>query len=151
MSSYMFWDIYRQHASSFKYGKIRTMGAVLVAISIPIFTSQLEKSRDSVTASNVRAAYAEASAAKLTGESSGNATLNTDGTVSVANVEVKGEQTNGAFGSAAAGGTAAKASSFDLPFTLGNGAAVAFDKKGENNITIKFTWDSSDKCNASVE
>lgn len=104
------------------------MGAVLVAISIPIFTSQLEKSRDSVTASNVRAAYAEASAAKLTGESSGNATLNTDGTVSVANVEVKGEQTNGAFGSAA-----------------------AFDKKGENNITIKFTWDSSDKCTASVE
>lgn len=124
--------------------------AVLVAISIPIFTSQLEKSRDSVTASNVRAAYAEASAAKLTGESSGNATLNTDGTVSVANVEVKGEQTNGAFGAAAAGGTAAKASSFDLPFTLGNGAAAAFDKKGENNITIKFTWDSSDKCTASV-
>lgn len=34
--------------------------AVLVAISIPIFTTQLEKSRDSVTVANLRAAYAEA-------------------------------------------------------------------------------------------
>ena len=33
---------------------------VLVAISIPIFTSQLEKSRDAVTLSNIRAAYAQA-------------------------------------------------------------------------------------------
>ena len=39
--------------------------AVLVAISIPIFTSQLEKSRDAVTVSNIRAAYAEASAEYL--------------------------------------------------------------------------------------
>lgn len=36
--------------------------AVLVAISIPIFTSQLEKSRDAVTIANVRAAYAQACA-----------------------------------------------------------------------------------------
>ena len=34
--------------------------AVLVAISIPIFTTQLEKSRDAVTVANLRAAYAEA-------------------------------------------------------------------------------------------
>ena len=33
--------------------------AVLVAISIPIFTTQLEKSRESVDAANIRAAYAE--------------------------------------------------------------------------------------------
>lgn len=39
---------------------------VLVAISIPIFTSQLEKSRDAVTLSNIRAAYAEVQAAYLT-------------------------------------------------------------------------------------
>lgn len=36
--------------------------AVLVAISIPIFTSQLEKSREAVDMANLRAAYAEASA-----------------------------------------------------------------------------------------
>ena len=33
--------------------------AVLVAISIPIFTSQLEKSREATDAANARAAYAE--------------------------------------------------------------------------------------------
>lgn len=40
--------------------------AVLVAISIPIFTSQLEKARESVDLANVRAAYAQISAAALT-------------------------------------------------------------------------------------
>lgn len=34
--------------------------AVLVAIAIPLFTKQLEKSRDAVTVANLRAAYAEA-------------------------------------------------------------------------------------------
>ena len=41
--------------------------AVLVAIAIPIFTTQLEKSRDAVDLANVRAAYAELSSA-LVGE-----------------------------------------------------------------------------------
>ena len=39
---------------------------VLVAISIPIFTSQLEKSREAVDLANLRAAYAAGSAAALT-------------------------------------------------------------------------------------
>ena len=33
--------------------------AVLVAIAIPVFTSQLEKSREATDAANIRAAYAE--------------------------------------------------------------------------------------------
>ena len=33
--------------------------AVLVAIAIPVFTSQLEKSRDATSVSNLRAGYAE--------------------------------------------------------------------------------------------
>ena len=37
--------------------------AVLVAISIPIFSSQLEKSREATDLANVRAAYAEVIAA----------------------------------------------------------------------------------------
>lgn len=41
---------------------------VLVAISIPIFTSQLEKSREAVDLANIRAAYAECTTAVLTGE-----------------------------------------------------------------------------------
>ena len=39
---------------------------VLVAISIPIFTSQLEKAREATDAANLRSAYAEVSAAALT-------------------------------------------------------------------------------------
>lgn len=43
---------------------------VLVAISIPIFTSQLEKAREATDLANIRSAYAECSAAVLTGDSS---------------------------------------------------------------------------------
>ena len=39
---------------------------VLVAISIPIFTSQLEKSREAVDEANLRSLYAETTAAVLT-------------------------------------------------------------------------------------
>ena len=42
--------------------------AVLVAIGIPIFTSQLEKSREAVDLSDVRSAYAEVMMAAITGE-----------------------------------------------------------------------------------
>ncbi|MBQ1749947.1 MAG: prepilin-type N-terminal cleavage/methylation domain-containing protein, partial [Lachnospiraceae bacterium] len=42
--------------------------AVLVAIAIPIFTSQLEKAREATDAANIRAAYAEVQTAVLTGE-----------------------------------------------------------------------------------
>lgn len=41
--------------------------AVLVAIAIPIFTSQLEKAREAVDAANIRAAYAEVLSDKITG------------------------------------------------------------------------------------
>lgn len=71
--------------SSFNYGKIRTTRAVLVAISIPIFSSQLEKSRDAVDAANVRSAYAEASAAYLT---------ETDGTEADYVYNVEGKSTD---------------------------------------------------------
>lgn len=39
-----------------------------VSNAIPIFTSQLEKSREAVDAANIRAAYAEISADALTGD-----------------------------------------------------------------------------------
>ncbi len=41
---------------------------VLVAISIPIFTSQLEKAREATDAANLRAKYAEVMTCALTGE-----------------------------------------------------------------------------------
>ena len=42
--------------------------AVLVAIAIPVFTSQLEKSREATDLANVRSAYAEQMAAYLTSD-----------------------------------------------------------------------------------
>lgn len=67
--------------------------AVLVAIAIPIFTAQLEKSRDAVTLSNVRAAYAEAQSAYLTGSGDGtHVEISADKkTVTVHDVEAKGK------------------------------------------------------------
>ncbi len=56
--------------------------AVLVAIAIPVFTAQLEKSREAVDAANIRSAYAEFMADKITGE------VSTDGYV----VEIKQEK-----------------------------------------------------------
>ena len=50
---------------------------VLVAISIPIFTSQLEKAREATDLANIRAAYAECSTAALTEDNAGGATYNT--------------------------------------------------------------------------
>lgn len=44
--------------------------AVLVAVSIPVFTSQLEKSREATDLANVRAAYAEVMTAAITEDTS---------------------------------------------------------------------------------
>jgi len=44
---------------------------VLVAVSIPIFTSQLEKSREAVDLANIRAAYAECASEVLTNSTQG--------------------------------------------------------------------------------
>ena len=53
---------------------------VLVAISIPIFKSQLEKAREATDLANIRSAYAECSAAVLTETE---ASTNTDATKGV--------------------------------------------------------------------
>ena len=74
--------------------------AVLVAISIPIFTTQLEKSRDAVSVANIRAAYAEASAAVLTWDgtsatSDGFAISKADTgaiTVTITDIEIKSQK-----------------------------------------------------------
>lgn len=42
--------------------------AVLVAIAIPVFNAQLEKSRESVDAANLRSAYAECAAEIMTAD-----------------------------------------------------------------------------------
>ena len=55
--------------------------AVLVAIGIPIFTSQLEKSREAVDLSDVRSAYAEVMMAAITGDTTAFYTKDTNQTI----------------------------------------------------------------------
>ena len=104
---------------------------VLVAISIPIFTAQLEKARDAVTASNVRAAYAEAQTAWLTGSDSGNASVDATAlTVTVTDVAVKGEVDGGV-----------TTDDFDFPFTMGAGAEAALGRGGKTvTKSLVFTY-----------
>lgn len=71
--------------------------AVLVAIAIPVFTSQLEKSRDATSMSNIRSAYAEAQASYLAEVTSDpNVTIHKDGGkidyIEVKNVKFQGVQ-----------------------------------------------------------
>ena len=68
---------------------------VLVAISIPIFTSQLEKSRDAVTLSNIRAAYAQAQTAELTESSDTTNGVTYTKTANGSTVEVTGVVSKG--------------------------------------------------------
>ena len=65
--------------------------AVLVAIAIPIFTSQLEKSREATDLANVRSAYAEVMAAAIT-EDTTSALYQADGTYKAV-VPLKQKQT----------------------------------------------------------
>lgn len=59
----------RKNAKGFTLPELLVVVAIigiLVAISIPIFSSQLEKSRDAVSIANLRSAYAEAQTEYLT-------------------------------------------------------------------------------------
>lgn len=108
---------------------------VLVAISIPIFTSQLEKSRDAVTAANLRAAYAEAAADVLTEKPSTSGPVKKDGNnliVTIEHVKIKGTQ---------AGGVAL--TDFDFPFTIPAGTDFGKQPDGYNDstgVSVKFTY-----------
>ena len=93
---------------------------VLVAISIPIFTSQLEKSREAVDAANIRAAYAEIMADAITDD------LPTD--MSKYNVTLKQETTGWQ-------------TEFDFPANLTEGTT-----EPAKNGTCTFTWDATNKC-----
>lgn len=56
-----------------------SLAAVLVAISIPIFSGELEKAREATDEANIRAAYAElSSAALLDDDDSASSLKNTD-------------------------------------------------------------------------
>lgn len=102
---------------------------------IPIFTAQLEKSRDAVTVANLRSAYAEAQASYLTETAANdNVTITSDKGV-VKSIAVKNVQ---------AKGTVAKGVSdcSDLPFTATS--LTNMDDTPEN-YTVTFTYDANGK------
>ena len=113
--------------------------AVLVAISIPIFSAQLEKSRDAVSVANMRTAYAEAQTSYLTctkdNATSGNATVtfDTNGTVTeiaVANVTIKSKKADNWSGL-----------DTELPFKKADGSLITIadpGKSGTSTLTIKY-------------
>ena len=103
---------------------------MLVAIAIPIFTTQLEKSRDAVSVSNLRSAYAQASAAVLTWDGSSatsdgfTITKADDGkiTVTIPGIEIKTQKNDdwsGAAGDAAFVGVCSSYSGWRGPFRGG--------------------------------
>ena len=110
---------------------------VLVAISIPIFTAQLEKARDAVSVANLRTAYAEAQTLVLTGndkEKSDRATLTikTSGTDDYYSVAVTGVDLVGTKDGDNWSGLAA-----ELPFTTQLGEETGKDGK---NKTVTFNY-----------
>ena len=110
---------------------------VLVAISIPIFTAQLEKARDAVSVANLRTAYAEAQTLVLTGndtEKSDRATLTikTSGTDDYYSVAVTGVDLVGTKDGDNWSGLAA-----ELPFTKQLGEETGKDGK---NKTVTFNY-----------
>ncbi len=115
--------------------------AVLVAISIPVFTSQLERSRDAVTIANIRAAYAMAQTAYLTQQSDSANSVTYDGsagTVTVGGVISKGTQAN----TPAFSGT-----SSDLVISGVMSGCSAMDST-PGTYTLTFTYDSNGKITA---
>ena len=107
--------------------------AVLVAIAIPIFTTQLERSRDAASIANLRAAYAEAATSLLTWDGTsttvdGNAISKSGNvtTIVIEDVAIKSQQGNNWSGQGA-----------DLPFAAPN------DPGDNTDHDASFKYDSS--------
>ena len=112
---------------------------VLVAISVPIFTGQLEKSKDAVTIANLRSAYSEAASVYLLGDASGNSgvTISDDKkTVTIAGVDIKC--------------TDGKCDVSALPFKVNDGATLGEASKNLKNASVAFTWADDGSASAVI-
>ena len=107
----------------------------MVAISIPIFTSQLEKSRDAVTLANLRSAYAEAQASYLTETASNDDVIVTITNGSVASIAVKNVAAKGTV-------TQGVSDNTELPFSAAS--LTDMDSK-PGKYTVTFAYDANGK------
>jgi len=110
--------------------------AVLVAISIPIFTSQLEKSRDATDEANVRSAIAEVTAAVLSDDkkSSGNGDVKYENGTYTMTVKATGQKAG--WSGAADENTKIKIGGIEVaPATVGGQWTVSGTSEGDK-ITV---------------
>ena len=115
--------------------------AVLIAIAIPVFGSQLENSRDAQSVANIRSSYAQAMVANMQKASTGDVTYYSSGTsagkVLVKNVKLQTSDTK--LGDSAN----------DLPLKKDNSgkldsSAVTFaETNGKGMYNLLFTFSSS--------
>ena len=106
--------------------------AVLVAIAIPIFTSQLEKAREATDVANIRAAYAEATTKVL----SGDGTTSTDGTTT-AIAKTPKMVSNGAIDKLSDATTIGSIDIKKITINKGQEVTVKVDEKGtETTVTL---------------
>ena len=121
---------------------------MLVAISIPIFTSQLEKSRDAVTLSNIRAAYAEVQSAYLTQDSSAttNQTVDENGqTITIAPAS-NGKQVVTINNVVAKGKSIGLNNKDQLPISIEKGVDLdATMGQTAGNYTLTFTYTTTNE------
>ncbi|HAM14858.1 MAG TPA: hypothetical protein DCP91_03140 [Eggerthellaceae bacterium] len=98
--------------------------AILIAIAIPIFTSQLENARDATSIANIRSAYAEAQTVYITKQNDGtHAVYDADAdTVTVDGVRIESQQANNWSGVAT-----------ELPFEVEDGGTPG-------SATVVFTY-----------
>ena len=101
-------------------------------MKIPIFTTQLEKSRDAVSIANIRAAYAEASSEYLT--STNNGTGNTINKT----VALKGKIADNFSGLSA-----------ELPFDS-DGITALNAVDGTASVNLHFTWTAAGALTVTV-
>ena len=104
--------------------------AVLVAVAIPVFSTQLEKSRDAVTTSNLRAAYAEAMTEMISESKS---------TSSAYPVACKGTKSDSDLS-----GTAK-----ELPFS-GDAISTIAGYTAAQTVNVSFTIGDNDSVTASI-
>ncbi|WP_051199860.1 type II secretion system protein [Butyrivibrio sp. FCS006] len=99
--------------------------AVLVAVAIPVFTTQLEKSRDATSVANIRSAYAEAMTDYLTGEAGSSNTITKSAVIQTTTANSwSGNGANLPFKAPKDNGGVKKATSTKITFTFADDGSV---------------------------